>query len=157
MNSEGICENAYRHGYEILGKSEVGTTDYSLTQFLDAYGWNAECKAGELDASEMSRLLREDKAVVALVNTDSSLPVSDYGNLTSVDATTKNHGNPTAHWVTVLDVVEPPEGPKIVRVYNPYMNQEEFYTWDTFTDALSQTRGNTTQYGLVIAEPTSGE
>lgn len=64
--------------------------------------------------------------------------------------------NAASHWVTILDVTETFNGETLVRVYNPYYNQEEIYTWETFSEAWADTEGNTyTHYGLVVADPTS--
>jgi len=139
-------------GEDILLNRKKTTSGYTLVNFFETVtegALDASFEAGFVEPAAIANMLREGKSLVALVNIDTL----ESGQLGPLDQS----NGPAAHWVTVLDVVEPPEGPKIVRVYNPYMNQEEFYTWDTFTDAWSQTRGNTTQYGLVVAEPTSGE
>jgi hypothetical protein len=139
-------------GEDILNDRNKTTSGYTLANFFEkASGGALEAsfKAGNIKAEEMANMLNEGKSLVALVNIDGN----QDGRLDALDQS----GDAIAHWVTVLDVVEPPEGPALVRVYNPYMNREEVYTWDTFQDGWAHTEGNTTQYGLVVAEPALGE
>ncbi len=58
-----------------------------------------------------------------------------------------------AHWVGVLDVMRLRQGNYVVRIYNSYHNHEEFYTWSTFLSAWEQTQGNSSRFGVVLAEP----
>ncbi len=138
-------------GEDILNYNRT-TSGYTLANFFEKASngaLEASFQSGNIKAEEMANMLNEGKSLVALVNID----CNQGGRLDDQNQS----GDAIAHWVTVLDVLESPEGPALVRVYNPYMNREEVYTWDSFQDAWAHTEGNTTQYGLVVAEPALGE
>jgi len=98
------------------------------------------------DAATMRQWLGEGRALVALVNIDKT----QQGLLRPLDQATSS----AAHWVGVLDVTTTRSGETLVRVYNPYMNEEQFYSWDFFQAAWESTKGNDyTHYGMVVAEP----
>lgn len=138
-------------GEKILSERGRTTSGYTLVNFIQ------EAADGSLDASfdygylefdEIAKMLKQGKLLIALVNIDGSR----RGKLRPYHQS----DDQIAHWVAILDAVEAAGGPSLVRVYNPFMNQEEFYTWQAFSAAWSETKGNTTPYGLVIAEPIAG-
>lgn len=96
-------------------------------------------------ADDVAGMLAEGKSVVALVNIDTM----DRGRLQEVDLS----GNPAPHWVTITGVIPAQNGPTVVRVYNPYQNCEELYSWDSFSSSWGNTDGNNGHYQLVVAEP----
>jgi hypothetical protein len=111
-------------------------------QFNDAY-----TKSGDnaIDTPEefIEHLEAGDK-VIALVNIDGN----QDGQLMSMDES----GRDISHWVWVQDIIPTKEDDKpLVRVYNPYMNREEVYDWDTFAGAYEHTRGNDSMNLTVVA------
>lgn len=84
--------------------------------------------------------------IISLVNIDTY----KYGNLRDINVSRHS----VAHWVWVQKVFEY-DGNSFVRVYNPYMNREEIYSWEIFESAYRQTRGNTSKWLSVYAKKMS--
>jgi hypothetical protein len=132
-----------------------GTTEGGdLMRMYEAAGWTAEYKAGQLPQPEdMARLLAEGKQLIAVVNIDTS-PSKD-GMLRDFDDSTKQ----VAHWVNVRSVEEGANGEWMVRVYNPFENREEVYSWADFEASWNKTGGTNEDgtswfnqsYGMVVA------
>jgi hypothetical protein len=97
------------------------------------------------EADDIAGMLAEGKSVVALVNIDTM----DSGRLQEIDSS----GDPAPHWVTITGVIPTQNGMTVVRVYNPYHNREELYSWESFSSSWENTDGNNGRYQLVVAEP----
>jgi hypothetical protein len=97
-------------------------------------------------ADDVAGMLAEGKSVVALVNIDTM----DKGRLQDLDSS----GNPAPHWVTITGVIPTQNGRTVVRVYNPYQNSEQLYSWEGLSSCWEEnTVGNNGHYQLVVAEP----
>jgi len=128
------------------------TTGFSdLMAMIKQGGWSADMQNGSakgpaLTPQQMSDMLDSGKGMVALVNIDTK---NADGMLRPVADGQKN----VAHWVRIMDVTTNPNGQTYVRVFNPYQNSEEVYSWEDFNKSWSSTAGNNTQYGLIVATP----
>jgi hypothetical protein len=96
-------------------------------------------------AADLEAALAGGNGVIALVN------INGTGRLQSVSASDQDRD--IAHWVTVMGVEQSPAGETQVRVYNPFTNHEEVYTWETFEAAWSQTAGNSSRHLIVVGTP----
>lgn len=156
----------------ILANDQLLTTANDLVAFLDHQGWliagqdeastgqaGMENLDGVFNAAEpyfnvharneptpeaVERMLAHGGALLVLVNIDGA---SD-GMLKS-EATS---GEQITHWVNVVDVAEGVNGETYVRVFNPYQNREEVYSWDDFKTAW-QSPGDQTGFTYVAAKP----
>ncbi|MCP3143274.1 SH3 domain-containing protein [Pyxidicoccus xibeiensis] len=130
------------------------THDTHLEKFYEAQGWQADIvKLTMTPPWEMARLLAEGKQLTTLVNIDTK---GADGKLRDYDDSTKQ----VAHWVNVRAVEQDASGDWMVRVYNPYENREEVYSWDDFETAWNKSGGVTNgeawtnnPYVMVIATP----
>jgi hypothetical protein len=129
--TEGILTD----GAAILADRSMGTSARNLSDFMKALGWTGEPIgfAGDTQVwaerpptmEEVGERLRHGQAVIALVSLDTR---STY--LTASDVP-----NDAAHWVSILQALKTRSGEEIVRVYNPYMNREEWYAWQELQDS----------------------
>ncbi|MEW6718797.1 MAG: hypothetical protein AB1345_15020, partial [Chloroflexota bacterium] len=138
-------------GAEIL-KSNETTWAHQLAQFFKAMGWEARSRnrhsaiPSPADAPMIDSMLTEGKALVALVTIDGSRD----GMLTPLAESLR----PIAHWVAITSVFKTRAGDTFMRVYNPYQNREELYSWPHFRQAWQMTAGNVSQFAVVVAEKT---
>ncbi|MBZ4421290.1 SH3 domain-containing protein [Myxococcus sp. RHSTA-1-4] len=137
-------------------KGRGTTNNADLEKMYEAAGWTAEYTAGQMTRPEdMARLLAEGQQLVALVNIDTSGSVD--GMLRDFDDSTKQ----VAHWVNVRAVEQDASGEWMVRVYNPFQNREEVYSWEDFEASWNKTGGTNEDgtnwfnrsYGLLVATP----
>ncbi|NOJ95468.1 SH3 domain-containing protein [Corallococcus coralloides] len=127
--------------------SGTTTTATPLETVYEARGGTTGYTSGEASMpapEDMARMLDDGKALIALVNIDTK---GADGMLTSYGDSTKA----VAHWVNVRAVEENGNGDWTVRVYNPFENREEIYSWDDF-EASWGTNG-----GLVPSTEVEGE
>ncbi|MFP2926257.1 SH3 domain-containing protein, partial [Pyxidicoccus sp. 3LG] len=136
-------------------KGRGTTAGGELMTMYEAAGWTSEYVAGSMTQPEdMARLIAEGKQLIAVVNIDTQ---GADGMLRDFDDSTKQ----VAHWVNVRAVEEGANGEWMVRVYNPYENREEVYSWDEFAASWSETGGTNADgttwannpYGMVVATP----
>ncbi|NTX07951.1 hypothetical protein [Myxococcus sp. CA040A] len=138
----------------ILSNGEMLTNSTHLETFLASQGWRiVGQQAGsendptmtDLDGSfsatntynnnhaqnptpeAVQRILDDGGALMVLVNIDGA----DNGMLESVRTSDQD----ITHWVSVVDITENAQGQTYVRVYNPYQNREEVYSWADFKAA----------------------
>ena len=128
-------------GPDVL-QNNVSTWASHLTEFFDAYGWEADVDTGDAAVEDLTGELEAGRGVVALVE------------LSTTNGFLEPEGG-TAHWVSVLQVLHTWDGEDIVRVYNPFQNREEYYDWEHFHDCWIQTPGNSSVCLRVVAQ--SGE
>jgi hypothetical protein len=139
-------------GFDIL-KFDLPTTYNTMKNFIEAAG-GAQIKATLYrdEKNEKSPLttaqafeekLNAGEKVLALVNIDTSRE----GQLLDVNRA----GQDAAHWVCVQDIITTKENQTLVRVYNPYMNQEQVYDWETFSGAMGVTYNNSTNVAISIS------
>lgn len=135
------------------------TSGAQLMAMYTAAGWTSEYRGSQMTKPEdMSRLLAEGKQLTALVNIHTT--ASENGMLNPLDMGSRQ--TRVAHWVDVLSVEETPNGDWMVRVYNPFENREEVYSWNDFQAAWADTYGGKNEkgedtfnqdYGMIIATP----
>ncbi|RKH94383.1 SH3 domain-containing protein [Corallococcus sp. AB038B] len=112
-----------------------------LIPMYAAENWTTDYTSGNpLSEEDFARFLADGKSLVALVNI----------NPDGADGMLRAGG--TAYFVNVRAVEENGNGDWMVRVYNPYQNREEVYSWKDFKASWTQTEGNNA-YGLLIATP----
>ncbi|NNC09347.1 hypothetical protein HJC10_41865, partial [Corallococcus exiguus] len=115
-----------------------GTTRGStLAKVYESMGWTTDYTAGEASIpkpEDMARMLDDGKALIALVNIDTK---GADGMLRDFDESTKT----VAHWVNVRAVEDNGNGDWTVRVYNPFENREEIYSWDDFEASWEKNGG----------------
>lgn len=127
--SEGLLNTGYTTGKD------------DLIPMYTAEKWTTDYSSGDaLPPEDFARFLADGKSLVALVNI----------NPDGADGMLRAGG--TAHFVNVRAVEENGNGDWMVRVYNPYQNREEVYSWKDFKASWTQTEGNNA-YGLLIATP----
>jgi hypothetical protein len=130
----------------------MGTDAGDLSELLSEYNWRGERVGNANDPypwrdhrgwqpkiDQVAQHLDNGRAVIALVNLDTN---SDF--IEPVDGQTD-----AAHWVSILQVMETQDGDGVVRVYNPYQNREEWYSFDTLVDAWTPGPN----YRAVVATP----
>ena len=139
-------------GAEILGDHTVGTNSNELIDLLDENGWEgqrvgnagdpypwSDDRGWEPKPDQVSDHLREGRAVIALVNLEKLNAFVE-----PVDGR-----NDATHWVSILQVVTGSDGEASVRIFNPYENREEWYSFDHLVE--SWTPGP--NYRAVVATP----
>ncbi|MCY1022253.1 SH3 domain-containing protein [Pyxidicoccus sp. MSG2] len=137
-------------------KSGTTTANDQLEKMYGAAGWTSEYKTNDiLKPWDMAKLLSDGKQLIALVNIDTR---GAGGMLRDFDDSTKQ----VSHWVNVRAVEQAGNGEWMVRVYNPFENSEEVYSYAEFQESWSKTfggyddEGNTLYnrpYGLLVATP----
>jgi hypothetical protein len=125
----------YTDGAMILNNPGMGTSAQNLSDYMEVHGWTAEPigYSGDTQAwverppqlGEVGDRLAGGEAVIALVSLDTRSGYLADGDIAG-DA---------AHWVSILQTIERENGEGIVRVYNPYLNREEWYGWDDFRNS----------------------
>ncbi|NOK19267.1 SH3 domain-containing protein [Corallococcus carmarthensis] len=124
-----------------LLNSGVTTDNGHLATMYQTAGWTTEYKAeNALPPEDFARFLADGNSLIALVDID---PTGADGKLRATG---------TAHWVNVRAVEENGNGDWMVRVYNPFQNREEVYSWKDFEAAWAKTAGNRS-HGLLVATP----
>jgi hypothetical protein len=141
-------------GTVVAGKGNT-TSFGDLEAMIEQAGWTAETVKGSSGGppytpQQMDQMLESGQGMIALVNIDTK---NSDGMLRPIADDQKN----VAHWVEVMDVTTTPNGETYVRVYNPYQNAEEVYSWEDFTESWSATAGNSTEYGVIVATPPETE
>lgn len=139
-------------GFAILGNPHQGTGAANLRDLLQEYGWQGDRvgnagdpypwydgRSWEPKPGQVADHLAHGRAVIALVNLDTATQRIDAADGTD-DAT---------HWVSVLQIVETRTGESVARIYNPFQNREEWYSFDTLVDAWTPGPN----YRAVIATP----
>jgi hypothetical protein len=139
-------------GAEILGDHTVGTNSNELIDLLQEYGWEGERlgnagdpypwsddRGWEPKPDQVGDHLQEGRAVIALVNLEKLNAFVE-----PVDGR-----NDATHWVSILQVVTGSDGAASVRIFNPYENREEWYSFDHLVE--SWTPGP--NYRAVVATP----
>lgn len=140
-------------GEKILKDKFYTTSAHQLGHFFKEAGWTSETLTSVTPTPspatpvKVDALLDENKSLVTLVNIDGA----KGGILAPVEESTRK----IAHWVTVLSVIQAISGESIVRLYNPFQNREEIYSWDYFVKAWSRTHGNMSRNLVIIATPPS--
>jgi hypothetical protein len=138
---------------EILA-DDLTTMGGQLGRVFEARGWTQGYQYGQQTPPEdMARLLSEGKQLLTLVNIDT---LHADGMLRSYTDGEPDETN-VAHWVNVRAVEQAADGSWMVRVYNPFENREEVYSWNEFKDSWSETwgkgKGFNNPYGMLIATP----
>lgn len=139
----GVPQYTTGTGADILTHERCPTLGSNLTAFLKA-GGVGDCTWGGnfMQPADLAKRIDNGEHLIALVNMDNT-----DGKLRSVESSASD----VSHWVTILGVLPTGGGEPVVRVYNPYRNTEELYSWSTFKGAWAETPGNSTRYGLITA------
>ena len=120
-------------GKEILEK-RLTTSTADLEEFmntlLEKKGITYERAKYDITKGEFENNIDHGTPMIALVNLN--------GKTGFIDQAQKNNGD-IPHWVTILNVFTNSQDVKLVLVYNPFNNQQEFYNWDTFNSAWEET------------------
>ncbi|PTL85797.1 hypothetical protein [Vitiosangium sp. GDMCC 1.1324] len=114
-----------------------------LAAMFKAAGWDSSWDTSP-DAprpQEIAQLLAEGKELIALVGISSK-----------ADGMLREDGL-IAHFINVRAVEQQANGQWMVRVYNPFQNREEVYSWADFTAAWHNTNGNESTYAMLVATP----
>jgi hypothetical protein len=103
-----------------------GTTKDDLVAFYKALGWNATSHFGLMPSPDiLAEGLASGKKYI-------------FGTkLDTVTGFLTNGEKYADHWVTLTDVFQDSSGQIFVKVYNPYQNREEIYTWDYFIEVCN--------------------
>ncbi len=134
-------------GKDILAKGQTTSTG-QLAEFLekefrwdarvrgrdgvDAARWKTAPGGGPPRVEEIANLLNMGRGLTALIYIQSGLlaPLAEG-----------QADNRVAHWVNILQIFRSSAG-EIVRIYNPYKNREELYTWEYFKRSWFGDQGN---------------
>jgi hypothetical protein len=134
-----------------------GTTPGELTDMLEQAGWSAAYASGDNQGYtrpwELADKLAQGQVLIALVNIDSN---PEVGGMLTDFHDGRNAKAQVAHWVNIRAVEQGPDGQWLVRVYNPFQNSEEIYTWEAFKESWETTHNGADfnrSYGLLTATP----
>lgn len=136
-------------GPSILADQTIGTGHAQLTNMLGEFGWEGERVGNATDPypwrdgrgwqpkpEQVAEHLEQGRALIALMGLNTRSGLIDPAG-------------PIPHWVSVLQVVESQDGEAYARIYNPYQNREEWYSFDHL--AASWAPGP--NYRAVVATP----
>jgi hypothetical protein len=87
--------------------------------------WNPAGGSGAPQPERVRGMLDSGRGIVALVNLDIS-----ESRLAPADVS-----DDAPHWVSVVQVLQTRDGENVVRVFNPFQDREEWYTWTDFRHA----------------------
>lgn len=148
--SDGLNKFATLSGGTDIINNNKTTSAYILANFITALSFIKydvpEIPRNSIAIKEYETFdiaLNSGDIIIALVNID----ISREGNLRGMNESSRK----VAHWVWVQKVFMI-EDRKFVRVYNPYMNREEIYSYERFLSSYAQTYGNTSTYLSVYAK-----
>ncbi len=116
------------HALPILNNVNRGTTPSELLTLLNLYGWNGvpyqySSTVTPTSPKRLKDLLLSGKKVISGVTITPGGKVSIKGGI--------------CHWVILEDAI-PVGNDGWIRLYNPFMNREEVYTFDTYIAAVSK-------------------
>lgn len=117
-------------GWRIVGQQAGSENDPTMTDLdgnFSATNTYNNNHAQNPTPEAVQRILDDGGALMVLVNIDGA----DNGMLESVRTSDQD----ITHWVSVVDITENAQGQTYVRVYNPYQNREEVYSWADFKAA----------------------
>ncbi|NTX56669.1 hypothetical protein [Myxococcus sp. CA039A] len=117
-------------GWRIVGQQAGSENDPTMTDLdgnFSATNTYNNNHAQNPTPEAAQRILDDGGALMVLVNIDGA----DNGMLESVRTSDQD----ITHWVSVVDITENAQGQTYVRVYNPYQNREEVYSWADFKAA----------------------
>jgi hypothetical protein len=138
-------ERFFQQGHwRILGQ-DPDLADLDANVGLGDRAYNNNHLQGTPDPEKLEGILSQGASLMVLVNINGDKDGMLEGAGTSTDDIT--------HWVNVLSVTEAPNGQTYVRVYNPYQNREEVYSWSEFQTAWSSPSASETGYTYVAAMP----
>lgn len=145
-------------GAAILKDRFYTTWAHQLGAFFREAEWDydtrnsgTELPSPHEDPEAMDELLDENKSLVALVTIDGKANEDGIqdGNLTPLPESVR----PISHWVTILSVIPTRIGEHLVRLYNPFQNREDVYSWTRFREAWKNTKGNSVVFHVIVATP----
>jgi hypothetical protein len=147
-----LFSEMFNGDYDRILRDPQHTTGFGdLMTMFRAADWTAAYRNQGTDpkslgtAADLGAALDGGNRVIALVNINGSGRIQSVGE--------SDQDKDIAHWVTVTGVETGPSGETQVRVYNPFTNHEEVYSWETFEAAWQQTAGNSSQHLMVIGTP----
>ena len=122
------------HGSDILRDRTLTTSTSDLIAFINALlGQNNskyERAVYPRTKDDFNKFASSGKPMLALVNLNKHTKL--------IQGATQS-ASEVPHWVTILNMTTNLSGEKIVLVYNPYNNQQEYYNWTTFEAAWKAT------------------
>ncbi|HYH98257.1 hypothetical protein [Hyalangium sp.] len=146
-NSTHLEEFFRQNGWQVVGEDGDG----NAPAMKDLNGGHSAANtynnnhAREPTSEEVQRLLADGGALTVLVNID--------GAQDGMLASAGDSADDITHWVSVLAVSENAQGETYVRVYNPYQNREEVYSWEEFQNAWNTPSPSEQGYTYVAARP----
>jgi hypothetical protein len=116
-----------------------------LRAMFEAQGFTTTWgSAGDPPMEDLRAQLAAGNQIIALV----SMTLGSGGML--------REGGDVPHFVDVEAVEQRADGEWIVRIYNPYMNSEEVYTWAEFSASWQDTTGSSFANRMLVATPPAG-
>jgi hypothetical protein len=142
--------NEVSNGYEIL-QEDITTSYLTLMDYIDVLSdgkFKTELRRKGKDPlntpEKFAEQINSGNVVIACVTIDTS----KEGQLMDMESSSTD----TAHWVWVQEIIPTKEDDNpLVRVYNPYMNREEIYDWETFSGAHEATSNNSDFLSIVAS------
>jgi len=131
-------------------RHNAGASLANLEDLLKDYGWEAETigkyesdplwwhendRTLDATAAHVAAYLDEGKTIIPLINLEGHAAAVNHGFLEANYPTDGGPHKRTNHFVEILEVFPTRDGSQVVRVFNPFYNREEFYTWDHFSRA----------------------
>jgi hypothetical protein len=139
-------------GYNILQNDET-TSDLNLINFFkvavgkrinEIYTTRLNDEKPLNTKDEFAETLASGNIIIANVTIDST----QEGRLMDRES---SHTD-TPHWVWVQEIIPTKEDDNpLVRVYNPFMNREEVYDWNTFSSAYEDTVNENLKLAVVVS------
>jgi hypothetical protein len=142
------------NGPGILDGVENLTNESDLEAAYTEAGWTVLENNFNPTVEQMQDMLEQGASVLVVVNMNSHDGSEWYAeNTDGMLEPLADAPNDVAHWVEVRGITETATGEVLVRVYNPYQNQEQVYTWEAFEAAWKTTGADNGDYTFVAATP----
>lgn len=137
-------------GWDFYSNPDQGTNKYQLMDTFDYFGWesrldttpayNYQCGGSRIIPGANDRAGQPFLCQIADWLGSGWVPVvgsnlwadSAHGILYSQEYAPNSNYRYAPHWVAVLQLISSKDGFSYVRIYNPFQNREEFYTWNDF-------------------------
>ncbi|HKZ55989.1 MAG TPA: hypothetical protein VJ123_10950 [Anaerolineales bacterium] len=166
VDAEGATHQRSSNSGEDLLLRNGSTSQQNLVDLYESYGWEANivgmyksdtewwdpASSSVATADLVARRLNEGKTIIALVNLESSATAGTFGFLEASNAMHGGAHQQTNHFVEILEVFDTRDGGSVVRVFNPFLDREELYTWEHFSGAWDDAN-STGRFRGVIASP----
>jgi hypothetical protein len=142
-----LHQNELKELYNAAGWDAYITGMYGSDQIH----WDENDIKAEASPEKIAEYLDQGYVITALVNIEKDSEEKENLGLL-MNAEDPDMKEPANHFVNVLAVLENDQGDQFIRVYNPFHNREEVYSWDRFSSAWDNPL-TTGRFRAVLAKP----